>query len=662
MLRQKSEAAPKVKEDNHNLTLIRYLLAPSLPLFVISILSINYNGGVISETDHFYIASLAVVFGGTITVYCISRAFASNDKFYFFLGLGFAASTMIDLLDVAMSIGFVGEAPFLTYFVQQTWVIGRIMNASMILLVVAKYASLRITTKPISKDNHLTIAIPYGLMSIALIGFSLFAFLFDFMFDFPIERPYDLLPLGIFLAALAFFIKNRVYHTSDVLHRAIGIYLIMSIFGEIIVSQSALNFDIPFYVSDLLRDVSYFTILIALVVSNLQYTSSTRARADATEIRYKTLYEGSADLYTTIDTDKIIQDCNKSYAAHLGYSKEELIGRSIYETTATKSFVAMRESFETWKERGSVFNREVWLKRKDGTIFPALISVTNLFDENGKLIGGNTIIKDISEIYEAAQALEQANKELAKLIPALKSKEEALKHTNEELKHKDRLKDEFISIASHELRTPVQIILGYAELAKEGTIAKEETWNEVIQNAYRLQRLTNDILDASRIDSGSLKYFIQKVNINGVILEVVNNAKLNLNDKVSIETKLDKDIMIEADRDRISQALTNIIGNASKFTKEGTIKVESHVLYEKNRIEIKISDNGGGIPDDILPNLFGKFVTKSVQGGTQHGTGLGLYISKAIVIAHKGEISAYNNNENGATFSIVLPIHKTQIE
>ncbi|MGH9909421.1 MAG: sensor histidine kinase, partial [Nitrososphaerales archaeon] len=118
---------------------------------------------------------------------------------------------------------------------------------------------------------------------------------------------------------------------------------------------------------------------------------------------------------------------------------------------------------------------------------------------------------------------------------------------------------------------------------------------------------------------------------------------------------LDKDIEIYADKGRLTQALTNTIGNAVKFTKKGYVTVESKFLAGENKIEIEISDTAGGIPKDILPKLFGKFVTKSIGNENQHGTGLGLFISKAIVTAHRGEIFAYNNNEDGATFMIVLP-------
>jgi signal transduction histidine kinase len=233
-----------------------------------------------------------------------------------------------------------------------------------------------------------------------------------------------------------------------------------------------------------------------------------------------------------------------------------------------------------------------------------------------------------------------------------------LNKSNAELRRKDQLKDEFISIASHELKTPIQPILGYAELAKRGAVAQEEAWDSVIRNAERLQTLANSILDVSRIQAGSLKYSLEVITLNDLILDAVNATTANLNGKVELKTELDMDVVVNADRDRIVQVLTNMIGNAIKFTREGYIKVESRVIPDANKVKIMISDTGGGIPVDILPDLFTKFMTNNVRNENRHGTGLGLFICKAIVTAHAGEISACNNMEGGATFEILLPIVK----
>ena len=201
-----------------------------------------------------------------------------------------------------------------------------------------------------------------------------------------------------------------------------------------------------------------------------------------------------------------------------------------------------------------------------------------------------------------------------------------LQYANKELNKKDKLKDEFVGIASHELRTPVQSILGFASLASSGQIEPKQACEGILLEAYKLQQLTNDLLDVSRIKSGSsLTFAMEKVRINEIILDIVNGVKPSLKEGVSIETKIggngggiednndnnNSDMEIYADKGRITQAISNIVGNAVKFTTSGTIIVESNVSNDKKRVEVKVSDSGSGIAEDILPNLFDKFVTKT---------------------------------------------------
>ncbi len=248
---------------------------------------------------------------------------------------------------------------------------------------------------------------------------------------------------------------------------------------------------------------------------------------------------------------------------------------------------------------------------------------------------------------------------LGELVRQVQNLNRQLQIANEELKMKDKMKDEFISIASHELKNPVQPILGFAYLAKKGKIPHDEAWDGVLEHARRLKRLATDILDVSKIESGLLNYKMENIRINEVIREVVESLRINLEKGVSMETNLDMtDVEISADRDRIIQVLQNILENAIKFTKHGIIRISSKAYPDLNRVEITVKDTGEGISADVMPNLFGKFVTMSVKDGMEHGTGLGLFIAKEIVTAHRGEIRAYNNDEGGATFMIILPINR----
>lgn len=236
--------------------------------------------------------------------------------------------------------------------------------------------------------------------------------------------------------------------------------------------------------------------------------------------------------------------------------------------------------------------------------------------------------------------------------------------SNKRLKSLDDLKTEFIGVASHELRTPVQPILGYVELAKKGYITSEQALEGIQKHARHLRQLSSDILDVSRIESGNMEYSFERIKICALLQEVVAAARVNPNRSKEVEIKaaLDDDAEVMADRIKLLQVFSNIVDNAIKFTERGVIQISSHVDREKKQVQVRISDTGQGISDKILDRLFDRFATFS-KGNKKGGTGLGLYICKAVVNAHKGEIVAKNNSEEergkGATFTVMLPIINT---
>jgi len=255
--------------------------------------------------------------------------------------------------------------------------------------------------------------------------------------------------------------------------------------------------------------------------------------------------------------------------------------------------------------------------------------------------------------------LSQINKELKKEV---NKKTLELEEANKKLIKIDKMKDEFIGIASHELKSPIQPIFGFAELAKSGDIDQNEAWDGVTELAKKLQDLANGVLDVSKIEGDQLILHKEKLSINDLILSTTNSLKLSLNNQVRIEEKLDEGIEIQMDRVRIEQVLRNLIGNAIKFTRQGKIIIETHVNREEEKLQVIISDTGLGIPEDILPNIFGKFVTKGHASENQTGTGLGLFVCKGIIESHGGKITARNNKNGGAKFTFDIPITNKKFE
>ena len=295
------------------------------------------------------------------------------------------------------------------------------------------------------------------------------------------------------------------------------------------------------------------------------------------------------------------------------------------------------------------------------------------------------------ELRKTIDKLRASNDILTSTDRSLKDKQAQLTTINkelleayEQLKVHERMQQDFINIAAHELRTPTQSIVGYTELLqhdynlnKQNPIDSDPSTQDSLEalrrNAIRLKNLTNDILDVSRIEAGTLRLNKERINLNEKIRNVVkdlSNTNLQVAEKgLTIQFLNDKEnVVIEyyvnADKSRLFQVLSNLINNAIKFAGiNGVISItldktdysvsgNSNTVKENEYAFVRVKDNGSGIDPEIQSRLFSKFATKS-----DIGTGLGLFIAKSIIEAHGGKIFAENNSDGrGATFTFSLPI------
>jgi signal transduction histidine kinase len=280
-----------------------------------------------------------------------------------------------------------------------------------------------------------------------------------------------------------------------------------------------------------------------------------------------------------------------------------------------------------------------------------------LFNERLKmftLVAGFTVAVVILILF-----LIKWNNILERLV---KSRTKELENSNEQLEAHDKMQKEFINIAAHELRTPIQPILSSSEvlLSKIKDSRHRELLNIVSRNANRLRRLAEDILDVSRIESHSLSLHKEQFNINDTIEDVVHGYQnqIQVQNKVGSDTEIlftpkDGVIMVEADKGRLAQVIFNLLDNSLKFTKPTKGKGKIQIVSEKkdSQVTVSIMDTGTGIDPEIFPKLFSRFASKSFSG-----TGLGLFISKSIIEEHGGKVWAQNNPKGGgATFTFTIP-------
>ena len=273
-------------------------------------------------------------------------------------------------------------------------------------------------------------------------------------------------------------------------------------------------------------------------------------------------------------------------------------------------------------------------------------------------------------VFSNSKASIESSKSFFELLWNERIQQEKLKEY-EKLKEADKMKTEFINVAAHELRTPIQPIIGLGEVLRSRNTLNPQEYNEyldvIIRNAKRLQQLADDILDVTKIESQSLKLKIERFDLQELVTAIVNeysqliiksNKNVKLEYRLKQEQKNTSSFFVYADRVRISQVLSNLLTNAIKFTNEGDIIVTAEIHDgNKNSIVVRVKDNGAGIDTEILPQLFAKFASKSFQG-----TGLGLFISKSIIEAHGGKMWAENNSDGkGATFYFSLPLQKVTV-
>lgn len=373
----------------------------------------------------------------------------------------------------------------------------------------------------------------------------------------------------------------------------------------------------------------------------LDYKEVCRLQDKVMLSKYESLYEESPDMYRTVNVNGVIIDCNKSYHQRMGYTKEEVIGHNLVDHTADKSVSDMLINMARWRTTGTSPPIEAWMKRKDGSEFHTRIVPTNLYDDDGALIGRNVVIQDRSEIDEQKAIIEE-RKRIA------------------------QMKDEFLTGITHELKTPLTPIIGFSQaLAKPGMLGdmnpkQINAINTVLRNAQHLKQLVSDLLDVHKLELGKMKFTIQEFDLEELINGVRSSVQNSANEKsIKLVFQVNATGKIVGDQLRLAEVLTNLLYNALDFTPTDTGRVVVKVDRDEKSWVFSVSDNGVGIPKNKQSHLFKKFYQVSTSVTRRYGgTGLGLSICKGLVEGMGGSIRVKSDEGVGSTFTFNMPVRE----
>jgi PAS domain S-box-containing protein len=366
------------------------------------------------------------------------------------------------------------------------------------------------------------------------------------------------------------------------------------------------------------------------------------------------IVESSDDAIISKDLNGVITSWNDGAERLFGYAAAEVIGKSV--TILIPSGRADEEPYilERIRRGEKVDHYETVRRRKDGSEVDISLTVSPVLDKRGEVIGASKIARDITERKRAEI-----------------EREELLRRETEaraEAEKANRLKDEFLATVSHELRSPLNAILGWARMLREKQLDEEKAeraFEVIYRNARAQNQLIGDLLDVSRIITGKLRLDVRLVELIPIIdaaMDVVRPAADAKN--IRLSSTLDPAAgWVSVDPDRLQQILWNLLSNAVKFTPGGG-EVAVHLEREATRIAITVSDTGEGIEPEFLPFVFDRF--RQLEGGKARahgGLGLGLAIVRHMVELHGGTVSAASpGRRRGATFSVTLPLMSRRTE
>ncbi|MDB6135098.1 MAG: two-component hybrid sensor and regulator [Verrucomicrobiales bacterium] len=364
----------------------------------------------------------------------------------------------------------------------------------------------------------------------------------------------------------------------------------------------------------------------------------------------KAIISSSDDAIISKNLDGVVQSWNPSATRIFGYTAEEMIGKSITVLFPEDRLDEETRIMEHIRRGQRVDHFETVRIRKDGRKIEVSVTFSPVTDATGKVAGVSKVARDITGIKRHLRELE-----------ALLARETAARAEAERV---GRMKDDFLSTLSHELRSPLSAILGWASmLSSSGGHVEEEELREGLESIERSARsqarLIDELLDISQIINGKLCLDLQEIDPAPAITSAIESVRPAADARgIRITPLLDPSFCrVKGDLKRLQQVFWNLLSNAAKFTPPGG-RIQVLLQRVNSHVEITVSDNGQGIPREFLPQLFHRFSQEETDSTRRHGgLGLGLAIVKSIVELHGGTVTASSPGiGQGSSFTVALPL------
>jgi PAS domain S-box-containing protein len=394
----------------------------------------------------------------------------------------------------------------------------------------------------------------------------------------------------------------------------------------------------------------------------LFYRKALESKLEASKQRLEATLHHALDAVIGADAEGRIMQWNPRAEELFGWQQEEAIGRTLSETIVPDDYRERHdEGFRRFRETGksTILKRRIEMtgRARDHREFPVELTVIPINVSGAFQF--TAFLRDISDRKRAEEERDQWSQTLERRVS---ERTEALRIANERLQELDRVRSAFVAIASHEIRTPLTSTLGYVENMLDGITGplneqQAHYLQQVKGNTTRLTRLINELLDLSLIEAGRLQLDKTNVGFADVVREVVETLQPLAQAKMIrlVLEHMSTPLSLNADRDKIYQALLNIVQNAIKFTPTGgTVSIGLDIVDE-GHVRIRVHDTGLGLTPEQIPLVFEKFYTGSGLPGRNEGVGLGLAIAKSLIELHGGAISVTSSPGQGSTFCVTLP-------